>query len=491
MRPVSRSSAIPAVLFFLSLLAGSAEAQLCIVSDDGSGTVELPPAGCQYLSPSGVYLIIDGLPPSTTIEMAPVHENFVCNNPALCAISVPPGVCEAPGGSLGGDGNCSGLDLQLQVTGTGALAGFNRVLSIPLDWEAHTGPRNPGDPVQSFDAATIQMQGQLFGDPDFDTLVIRAGSFFGLPSPGHTVLTDLSNGNFNVDSFFDLTYEIDFVGAPGSVLDGLSGTTQATIGIRTGLPAETGNSCIVTDNGTGTATLPPAGCEYLPKGGVYEIIDGLPPGTTIELDPVHRDFLCGSASTCSQPSPPLCEASGGSLGGSLSCSDHAGEMTITGTGALAGFNRSITIPLEWEFQTGPRVLGDPSQAFPTELIQMQGEIFGDPDFCTLRLKSGSVFGLPSPGFTTLTELPGGLFDINSFFDITYQIEFQGCPGSAIEGFSGTTTGALRIETGEPPPPAQVPLLSGPWILLAAVLLGGSGLLLARRRSRRSQAIISA
>ncbi|MFQ5417921.1 MAG: hypothetical protein ACE5FL_12845, partial [Myxococcota bacterium] len=53
-------------------------------------------------------------------------------------------------------------------------------------------------------------------------------------SPGHTTLTDLGNGTFNVDSFFDITYTIQFQGAAGSALDGLSGTTQATIQMRTG-----------------------------------------------------------------------------------------------------------------------------------------------------------------------------------------------------------------------------------------------------------------
>jgi hypothetical protein len=38
-----------------------------------------------------------------------------------------------------------------------------------------------------------------------------------------------------VDSFFDITYQIDFVGAPGSVLDGLSGVTLGSVGVITGI----------------------------------------------------------------------------------------------------------------------------------------------------------------------------------------------------------------------------------------------------------------
>ena len=54
-----------------------------------------------------------------------------------------------------------------------------------------------------------------------------------MPSPGHTTLTRLPSGDFHVDSFFDVTYQIDFVGAPGSILEGLSGSTTATIRMQT------------------------------------------------------------------------------------------------------------------------------------------------------------------------------------------------------------------------------------------------------------------
>ena len=64
-------------------------------------------------------------------------------------------------------------------------------------------------------------------------LRIVAGSAFGLPSPGHTTLTSTGGGTWNVDSFFDMTYRIEFVGCKGSLLDGLAGTTQATIRMQT------------------------------------------------------------------------------------------------------------------------------------------------------------------------------------------------------------------------------------------------------------------
>jgi hypothetical protein len=125
----------------------------------------------------------------------------------------------------------------MQLTGTGALAGFNRTLVIPMDATTNIGPRDISAPVQSFDTEMVQLQGAIFGDPDFDFLQVTAGSNFGLPSPGHTTLTALGGGNWNVDSFFDITYEIEFIGAPGSALSGFSGTTSDTIRMQAGVAA--------------------------------------------------------------------------------------------------------------------------------------------------------------------------------------------------------------------------------------------------------------
>ncbi|MFQ5589878.1 MAG: dockerin type I domain-containing protein [Phycisphaerae bacterium] len=211
----------------------------CTVVDDGSGTVTLPPIGCEYLSPDEVHEIIDGLPAGTTIELAPIHLDFICQGGAdrPCSVPIPPGLCEDVGGDLGGNVDCFMSALQLNMHGTGLLAGFNRNITLGgVAVEVHTAPRTPGDAVQDFDTQMYSMEGMLFGDPDFDQLHIVAGSSFGLPSPGHTTLTRLGppGGDFQVDSFFDITYRIDFIGAPGSLLDGMSGSTTGTIRMETG-----------------------------------------------------------------------------------------------------------------------------------------------------------------------------------------------------------------------------------------------------------------
>jgi len=101
--------------------------------------------------------------------------------------------------------------------------------------------------------------------------------------------------------------------------------------------------CIVPDNGTGTATLPPMGCDYYPPDDVYNIIDGLPPGTTIELDGPLTNFTCG-CSLCSMPlAPGECEGVGGSLGGHFHCFESTLELQKSGSPKSCPCKRYITI----------------------------------------------------------------------------------------------------------------------------------------------------
>ncbi|OQX76974.1 MAG: hypothetical protein B6D61_07955, partial [Bacteroidetes bacterium 4484_249] len=227
MKPIKHISIAIVGIIFIS--ASMLQSQNCVVPDNGTGTATLPPIGCQYQSVDP-FMIIDGLPPGTTIELHGTYSDFTCCGSSCpnCSLPLPPGECEMPGGSLGGDGHCFLGQMVFNVIGTGELEGFQRILFVDIFSEIHTGPRIPGNPVQTFQAVYYRFEGELLGDPDFCTFHIAAGEDFGLPSPGQTTLTELPNGNFNVDSFFDITYQIEFEGCPGSVLDGFMGTTTGT-----------------------------------------------------------------------------------------------------------------------------------------------------------------------------------------------------------------------------------------------------------------------
>jgi hypothetical protein len=204
---------------------------MCVPPDNGSGTVDLPPVGdgCDYLTPDAFHMIVDGLPPGTDIRVGVIHGGFT-------------NITRTSGGTLGGEIEQFDSTLQLEMVGTGSLAGFNRSIEMTAPTEIHTSPRSAGQPFQAFETAIISLDGSLPGaivaDPDFQTLTVTAGTANGLPSPGNTVL-DETGGGFHVDSTFNVTYEIDFVGAPGGALDGLSGTTQGQTLMNAPEPAGT------------------------------------------------------------------------------------------------------------------------------------------------------------------------------------------------------------------------------------------------------------
>lgn len=192
--------------------------------------------------------------------------------------------------------------------------------------------------------------------------------------------------------------------------------------------------CLSPDNGSGTAVFPPPNCLYESLDGHLAIIDGLPAGTTVEI--------------------------AGRLGSFFDIFvelDPAGErqswkavavLPLKGTGDLSGMNREVQMQMAGKTRTGERPLGEAEQDFQSEMLQLQGQLPpGDPDFDLLRITAGSEFGLPSPGQTTLTQLPGGMWAVDSFFDITYRIDFVGAPGGLLAGRSGSTTGTVRIRTG--------------------------------------------
>ena len=68
----------------------------------------------------------------------------------------------------------------------------------------------PNDPKATFETEMVSMS--LSGDVGGISIEIRESP--SLPSPGDVTLTDLGDGRFQVDSFFDVFYEISVEGGP-------------------------------------------------------------------------------------------------------------------------------------------------------------------------------------------------------------------------------------------------------------------------------------
>jgi hypothetical protein len=214
----------------------------------------------------------------------------------------------------------------------------------------------------------------------------------------------------------------------------------------------------VADNGSGTARLP-VELPYVNEVATpFMIINGLPGGTTIQISAVI------------QPPASSNEVAGGSFvsGTTAGGSGMVMNMHLIGTGGLAGYNRFANIPLgAWQQDNGARTNFAPVQLFPTDLTQLQGQLPpGDPDFDLLRITGGSAFGLPSPGQTRFTQ-SGPQWNVDSFFDLTYRIDFVGHPGGPVGGMSGSTTGTSHIFVGDsvPEPGTAFLALSGVLLLL--------------------------
>jgi hypothetical protein len=391
-----------------------------------------PPCPRGWASPPDAHVCLNGLPPGV---------------PITGTIAIIPGsmLGTVAGGPFGGvivDFDATAIIDMAQQGGSG----YQRFLAIPLTCRAALSTGSDSSPME-----LIALQGQIVGDPDFDLLRITAGSSFGYSGPGHITSTTTASGNQLIDSFFDIEYRIDFIGAPGGPFAGSSGSTNSANRFRMG-QQEQALLCDVADV-LGTAKLP-ANCPngYVTPKEAVVALNGLPPGEPILGQLSFFNIL------------HILESAGGSLGGSVQTFSARHRFDMHGTGTLAGWSRVIDVPVSGKAERAAYVPGATPQSAPTDMVELTGQITGDPDFDLLRIAAGTAFGSPSPGHTTLTA--GSDWSVDSFFDIEYRIDFIGAPGGPLAGMSGSTTSTERYRAGDfgkvaVDPSGGLPLSLGP------------------------------
>ena len=209
-------------------------------------------------------------------------------------------------------------------------------------------------------------------------------------------------------------------------------------------PGNVAATCDVEDDGSGTVVLPPAGCGYMSATDFHMVINGLPPGTEIVMEPIHSMVVCGKCEIACGSQP------GGTLAGEIETACTIARLRMHGnpTGIIPEFRKTIDMRVTIETHTAPRTPNTSPQTFNTVMYKFDGALdplANDPVFSSLSITAGTGNGFPSPGTTTLTQLPGGDWTADSTFSINYELTFVGASGGPLDGFSGTTTGTIQMD----------------------------------------------
>ena len=203
------------------------------------------------------------------------------------------------------------------------------------------------------------------------------------------------------------------------------------------------SSCI-TKAAPGGSILPPIDCGYITPAKVHQLLKdpNTPDSVRLELEINHRRFLCLKP----RLNGPCKIAKGGPLGGQLEHFDSTLVIDITGTGDFADYKRTLALDAYTITATSELDPNAETQTIANEMVAIEAVLKDDVDFSYLRIVAGTANGLESRGETTITRVGDGTWEIDSFFDIQYQIEVEADPKGALAGFSSSGKGHVTMQS---------------------------------------------
>jgi len=215
---------ISLALAFVSILslaavpasAGTSFTPVYAVAAPG-GAVALPDPNSSYVSPADIHAYIRA-GGKLTAEMKLKHHLFR-------------NIISTPGGILRGTVETFDSSLGTAIIGLpgGPLEGIALNFEVPASAEVHAAPQGEGE-VRTFETTMYSLTGRL-QDPNnvFESFELVAGDAHGLPSPGVTTLIQQEDGSFLIDSRFDVSFRVHFVGSPDGPLAGFEDEVEGQV----------------------------------------------------------------------------------------------------------------------------------------------------------------------------------------------------------------------------------------------------------------------
>jgi hypothetical protein len=266
-----------------------------------------------------------------------------------------------------------------------------------------------GATTGSWDTEILSMS--LSGD--FGGIPVEIRESPSLPSPGETKVMDNGDGTFQIDSFFDVFTELSIGGGPFQPQ-----TNEASrMDLQRVIPT------VDLDSSNLPPESNPSDCDNLISRYAGIDLHAFFPNGIDFSDPKHKCFV--NVSTSVDPN----------TGGQIEQFDSTVEGTYDdGSGPVTA---TLTGPVKILTQNGGGA--NKTGTFQTEILSMS--LSGDVGGVSIEIRESP--SLPSPGQVRVLDIGGGIYQIDSFFDVFTELSVDG------GAFQPQTNEAARMELPEP------------------------------------------